>query len=66
VLPNVSARAREALRLDRSLLAPTTAISCAVGYAIPLAIGLATGHLADGVAASAGALIVGFANIGGP
>jgi hypothetical protein len=30
-----------------------------------LAVGLATGHIADGVAASAGALIVGFANLGG-
>ena len=28
-------------------------------------MGLATGRLADGVAASAGALIVGFANLGG-
>ena len=53
------------LRLDPSLLAPATALSSAIGYAIPLAIGLATHHLADGVAASAGALIVGFANFGG-
>jgi hypothetical protein len=28
-------------------------------------VGLATGHLAEGVTASAGALIVGFANLGG-
>ncbi len=60
-----SARLREVLHLDPSLLAPATALSSAIGYAIPLAIGLATHHLADGVAASAGALIVGFANFGG-
>jgi len=58
-------RLRELLRFDRSLLAPTTALTSAVGYAVPLVIGLATNHLTDGVAASAGALIVGFANFGG-
>ena len=63
--PRSWARLREVLRLDPSLLAPATALSSAIGYAIPLAIGLATHHLADGVAASAGALIVGFANFGG-
>jgi uncharacterized membrane protein YccC len=56
---------REMTRVDRSRLALATAVPSAVGYSIPLVAGLATGHAADGVAASAGALIVGFANLGG-
>lgn len=56
---------REVTRLDRSRLMTVTAVSGAVGYAVPLVIGLATGYVADGVTASAGALIVGFANLGG-
>lgn len=52
-------------RVDRSRLALATAVPSAVGYSIPLVAGLAAGHAADGVAASAGALIVGFANLGG-
>ena len=51
--------------MDRSRIAVAAAVSSAIGYAIPLVVGLATGQLADGVAASAGALIVGFANLGG-
>ena len=58
-------RLREAIRLDRSRVAVAVAVSSAVGFAVPLAVGLATGQLAEGVAASAGALIVGFANLGG-
>ncbi len=52
-------------RVDRSRLAVAAAIPSAAGYSVPLVAGLATGHVADGVAASAGALIVGFANLGG-
>ena len=51
--------------MDRSRLAIGVAVPSAIGYAVPLVVGLATHHLADGVAASAGALIVGFANLGG-
>jgi hypothetical protein len=51
--------------LDHSRLAVAAAVPGAIGYAVPLIAGLATGHVADGVAASAGALIVGFANLGG-
>ena len=57
---------RELTRLRRSRLALAAALPSAVGYAIPLVAGLATGHVADGLTASAGALIVGFANLGGP
>ena len=51
--------------MDRSRIAVAAAVSSAVGYAVPLVAGLAAGQLADGIAASAGALIVGFANLGG-
>jgi uncharacterized membrane protein YccC len=57
---------RELTRLRRSRLALAAALPSAVGYAIPLVAGLATGHVADGLTGSAGALIVGFANLGGP
>jgi hypothetical protein len=58
-------RLREVARLDRSRLAVVAAVPGGIGYAVPLGVGLATGEVADGVAASAGALIVGFANLGG-
>ena len=51
--------------MSGSRLAVAAAVPSAIGYAVPLAVGLATGHVGDGVAASAGALIVGFANLGG-
>jgi uncharacterized membrane protein YccC len=57
---------RELTRLRRSRLALAAALPSAVGYAIPLVAGLATGHVTDGLTGSAGALIVGFANLGGP
>ncbi len=63
--PHPGRRLREVTRLDRSRVAVAAAASSAIGYAIPLVVGLATGQLADGVAASAGALIVGFANLDG-
>jgi uncharacterized membrane protein YccC len=56
---------REIVRVDRSRLAVAAAVPSAAGYSVPLVAGLAAGHVADGVAASAGALIVGFANLGG-
>jgi hypothetical protein len=58
-------RLREVARLDRSRLAVAAAVPGAIGYAVPGLVGLATAHVADSVAASAGALIVGFANLGG-
>ena len=51
--------------MDRSRLAVAAAVPSAAGYTVPLVAGLAAGHVADGIAASAGALIVGFANLGG-
>ena len=64
-MSRLSPRLREVARVDRSRLAVATAVPSAAGYLIPLLAGLATGHTADGVTASAGALIVGFANLGG-
>jgi uncharacterized membrane protein YccC len=56
---------REALRLDRSRLAIDVALPGAIGFAIPLAAGLVAGRVQEGVTAAIGALIVGFANLGG-
>jgi uncharacterized membrane protein YccC len=56
---------REVLRLERSRLAVGVAIPGAIGFALPLVIGLAAGQVSDGVIASTGALIVGFADLGG-
>jgi hypothetical protein len=64
-ISELRSRWHEVTHLERSQLAIGAALPSAIGYAIPLVAGLATGHLADGVAASAGALIVGFANLGG-
>ncbi len=56
---------RDVVRLDRSRLAIATALPGAIGFALPLLIGLAAGRPTDGIVASTGALIVGFANLGG-
>jgi uncharacterized membrane protein YccC len=56
---------RDVMRLDCSRLALAEALPGAIGFALPLLIGLAAGKTADGVVASTGALIVGFANLGG-
>jgi uncharacterized membrane protein YccC len=56
---------REALRLDRSRLAIGAAVPSAIGFAIPLVVGLIAGRVDHGVTAAVGALIVGFANLGG-
>ena len=57
---------REVVHVERSRVAGGGGVASATGYALTLAAGLATGHVREGVAASAGALIVGFANLGGP
>lgn len=56
---------REALRLDRSGLAFDVAVPGAVGIALALAAGLAADRVTEGVTAAIGALVVGFANLGG-
>jgi uncharacterized membrane protein YccC len=56
---------REVIRLDRSRLATAVAVPGAIAVVLPLAAGLATDHLSDGVSAAVGAFIVGFANLGG-
>src|SRR4051794_40583569 len=50
-----------ALAFDRAALAPGRAIRAALGVGLPLVIGAATGHPADGAMAAAGALPVGVA-----
>ena len=50
-----------ALAFDRAGLAPGRAIRAALGVSLPLVVGAATGHPADGAMAAAGALPVGVA-----
>ncbi|MBV9050390.1 MAG: FUSC family protein [Solirubrobacterales bacterium] len=58
-------RLRAASEINRSELAVAAGLTGAAGYAVPLVAGLALAHAREGAAASAGALIVGFANLGG-
>jgi hypothetical protein len=57
-------RWRPLARINQSSLAPSAGIDGAIGYAIPLVAGQLTGHPREGVIASAGALIIGYADQG--
>ena len=57
---------RGAVALDRSGLTLGRAAHNVVGVGAPLAVGVATGHIADGVAVASGAMVVGFVDLGGP
>ena len=50
---------RSAVRVDRSQLTIATALRSTIGFALPLVVGLATGHLLEGVAVAGGAAGVG-------
>ena len=54
--------ARTALRLDRSKLAPDVGLRAALGVALTLVVGRATGHTVAGVTATIGALSAGMAS----
>jgi len=56
---------RDALSVDRSKLAAGAGARAALGMAIPLVVGAATGQLLMGVSASVGALSGGFASLQG-
>lgn len=56
---------RGALAIDRNGFQPLIALRAAAGMVIPVAIGTAVGHPADGAIAAAGALPAGVAGIGG-
>jgi hypothetical protein len=64
-MPAAESLVHEAVHLERSRLAGAAGVAGAAGYALPLAAGLATGRVHDGAAVAAGALIVGYANLGG-
>jgi hypothetical protein len=53
--------ARRTVAFNRSKLDLGTGVRCGIGMAIPLAIGLATGHPSGGAYAAAGALLTAFA-----
>jgi uncharacterized membrane protein YccC len=56
---------RGALAIDRNGFQPLIAVRAAAGVVVPVAIGTAVGHPADGAIAAAGALPAGVAGIGG-
>src|SRR3954451_8047122 len=58
---SLPAGVRPALAFKRAALAPGRATRAALGVGVPLVIGAATGHPADGAMAAAGALPVGVA-----
>jgi uncharacterized membrane protein YccC len=58
-------RLQHILHVERERLMGAGGVASAVGYALPLLGGMASGHRHAGVMASTGALIVGFADLGG-
>src|SRR3989442_7562693 len=48
-----------ALQFDRSKITAFQAIRSTIGFVIPLALGVATGHVVEGVSIAGGALTVG-------
>ncbi len=50
---------RTALKIDRSKLTVLPAIRSTIGFVLPLAIGVATGHVIEGVSLAGGAATVG-------
>lgn len=57
---------RSTFKVNWAAASPSTALAGGLGFVVPLALGAALGNLPDGVAVATGALIVGFANLGGP
>lgn len=58
-------RLQSAVKVDRSRLAFGAALSGSIGFVLSIALGLLTGQIQDGLTAALGALMVGFANLGG-
>lgn len=56
---------RQAFHLDRTRLAAVPGVRATLGLALPLAIGIAVGHVLWGVAAAIGAISGGFASLQG-
>jgi uncharacterized membrane protein YccC len=56
---------RSVFRVDWSQIELGGAIRCTIGVLVPLVVGLASGAVADGVAAAVGALCAGFASFQG-
>src|SRR5947208_1375211 len=50
---------RMALQIDRSQIAALPAIRSTIGFVLPLAIGVATGHVVEGVSMAGGAATLG-------
>jgi uncharacterized membrane protein YccC len=50
---------RSALRIDRMQVTAAQALSSVIGFALPLALGVATGHVVEGVSMAGGAATLG-------
>src|SRR5437868_13266589 len=50
---------RMALQIDRSQIAALPAVRSTIGFVLPLAIGVATGHVVEGVSMAGGAATLG-------
>src|SRR2546421_2487641 len=50
---------RTALRIDRSQITAIPAIRSTIGFVLPLALGVATGHVIEGVSMAGGAASIG-------
>lgn len=53
------------VRVDPSSLAVLAGLRCSIGFLIPLVVGAATGHIAEGVSAATGAMEIGFISFEG-
>ena len=62
----VVALLRDAARLDRTQSDPVVSLRNAIGVAAPLAIGILSGGIAQGLASTVGALQAAFADRPGP
>src|SRR5436853_4321603 len=54
---------RAALRIDRSQVTAVPALRSAIGFVLPLALGVATGHVVEGVSIAGGAVSLGMVGL---
>ncbi len=58
-LPTLKHSWRAALRIDRSQITAVPAVRSTIGFVLPLALGVATGHIVEGVSIAGGAISLG-------
>src|SRR5947209_15767573 len=57
---------RAALRIDRSQITAVPALRSVIGFVLPLALGVATGHVVEGVSMAGGAASLGAIDLTSP